>query len=205
MQHKSFASKKDNNVGTWKFDPEVLRIAFCEMIIEDEQPFARGEKPGFKKFMALACTRFTLPSRRTCTRDTVKLYFEEKAKLKIFFKEQWQRVSLTTDGWTSQQQDSYMTVTSHFVDNNWCQHKKIINFFKVKGKKGDDIGKHLQKVLLEWGLEKVVAVIVDNATANDSGVSYLRRQMNSLKTSIAEGRYLHMRCVAHIINLIVQE
>jgi len=28
-------------------------------------------------------------------------------------------------------------------------HKKIISFFKVKGKKGDDIGKHLHKVLLD--------------------------------------------------------
>ena len=29
--------------------------------------------------------------------------------------------------------------------------------------------------------------------------------MNSLKTSIAQGKYLHMRCTAHIVNLIVQE
>jgi len=60
-------------------------------------------------------------------------------------------------------------------------------------------------VLLEWGLDKIMTVTVDNASANDSGVSYLRRQMNSLKTSIAEGKYLHMRCAAHIINLIVQD
>jgi len=67
-----------------------------------------------------------------------------------------------------------MTVTAHFIDNDWCLHKKIISFFKVKGKRGDDIGKHLHKVLLEWGLEKVMTVTVDNASANDSGVSYLR-------------------------------
>jgi len=204
--HQGVLQVKDgSNVGTWKFDPEMLRTAFSEMIIEDELPFAHGEKSGLKKFMALACPRFTLPSRRTCTRDTVKIYFEQKAKLKMFLQENCQRVSLTTDGWTSQQQDSYMTVTAHFIDNNWCLHKKIISFFKVKGKKGDDIGKHLQKVLHDWGLDKVMTVTVDNASANDSGVSYLRKQMNSLKTSIAQGKYLHMRCAAHIVNLIVQE
>ena len=175
------------------------------MIIEDEEPFAKGEKSGFRKFMSVACSRFTLPSRRTCTRDCVQLYFEQKAKLKIFFQEQCNRVCLTTDGWTSQQQENYMTVTAHFIDKDWCLHKKIISFFKVKGKKGDDIGKHLHKVLLEWGLDKIMTVTVDNASANDSGVSYLRRQMNSLKTSIAEGKYLHMRCAAHILNLIVQD
>ena len=98
--------KDGSNVGTWKFDPEMLKTAFSEMIIEDELPFAHGEKSGLKKFMALACPRFTLPSRRTCTRDTVKIYFEQKAKLKMFLQENCQRVSLTTDGWTSQQQDS---------------------------------------------------------------------------------------------------
>jgi len=170
----------------------LLRSAFAEMIIEDEEPFAKGEKPGFRKFMSVACPRFTLPSRRTCTRDCEQLYFEQKAKLKIFFQEQCNRVCLTTDGWTSHQQESYMTVTAHFIDKDWCLHKKIISFFKVKGKKGDDIGKHLHKVLLEWGLDKVMTVTVDNASANDSGVSYLRRQMNSLETSIAEGKYLHI-------------
>lgn len=50
-------------------------------------------------------------------------------------------------------QDSYMTVTAHFIDNDWVLHKKIISFFKVKSKKKDDIGKHLQKVLLDWGLD----------------------------------------------------
>jgi hypothetical protein len=48
-------------------------------------------------------------------------------------------------------------------------------------------------------------VTVDNAGANDSAISYLRRQLNSAKTSIADGKYLHMICVANILNLIVQD
>jgi ssDNA-binding Zn-finger/Zn-ribbon topoisomerase 1 len=67
-------SISQGTVGTWKFDAELLRFAFAEMIIEDEEPFALSEKPGFVKFMSVACLRFTLPSRRTCTRDCVALY-----------------------------------------------------------------------------------------------------------------------------------
>uniref|UniRef100_A0A8R7Q5B9 BED-type domain-containing protein n=1 Tax=Triticum urartu TaxID=4572 RepID=A0A8R7Q5B9_TRIUA len=188
--------------GTWRFDPDDLREAFAEMVIQDELPFCFGEKPGFRKFMSKACPCFKPPSRRTCSRDTMCLFFREKAKLKKFFKDSCQRVCLTTDCWTSQQLDGYMTVTASFIDESWSLHKKIIGFFLVKGHKGDDIGKNLVRCLTEWGLERVMTVTIDNATNNDGGISYLRRQLN--KTNIANGKFLHMRCAAHIVNLIVQ-
>jgi hypothetical protein len=36
-------SISQGTVGTWKFDAELLRSAFAEMIIEDEEPFALSE------------------------------------------------------------------------------------------------------------------------------------------------------------------
>jgi hypothetical protein len=75
----------------------------------------------------------------------------------------------------------------------------------VKGHKGDDIGKNLEQCLMEWGIEKVMTITVDNASSNDGGISYMRKKLNKSKTSIAEGNYLYMRCAAHIINLIVQD
>jgi hypothetical protein len=103
---------------TWRFDQEALRDAFAEMVIEDEQPFCFGEKCGFRKFMSKACPHFQVPSRRTCTRDIVRHYFEEKAKLKKLFKDSCERVCLTTDACTSQVQDGYMTITATFIDEN---------------------------------------------------------------------------------------
>jgi hypothetical protein len=50
-----------------------------------------------------------------------------------------------------------------------------------------------------------MTITVDNASSNDCGVDYVRRQMNNQKTSIALEKYLHMRCAAHIINLIVSD
>jgi hypothetical protein len=127
-----------------KFYPEAIRKAIAEMIIEDELPFATSEKSGFRKLMSIACPRFSMPSRRMATRDAVGIYFEEKAKLKLFMKQSCQRACITTDCWTSQQQDGYMTITAHFIDGDWKLHKKIISFCMVKGHKGDDIGKKLR-------------------------------------------------------------
>lgn len=128
----------------------MLRQAFNEMVIQDELPFAFGGKAGFRKFMFVACPRFEPPSRWTCTRDIIRIYFQEKAKLMHFLKQKCERVCLTTDCWTSQQQDNYITVTAHFVDDNWNLHKKVISFFQVKGHKGGVIGKNLHRCLMEW-------------------------------------------------------
>lgn len=192
-------------VSTWRFDPDELRTSFAEMIIEDELPFVFAERPGFRRFMAKACPRFDVPSRRTATRSCVRVYDAEKAKLKEFFKKSCDRVSLTTDTWTANTQQNYMCVTAHFIDNDWNLHKKIIGFFLVKGHRGEDIGKSLEGCLAEWGIDKVFTITVDNASSNNGAIKYMRRVLNESNCSIAEGEYLHLRCVAHIINLIVTE
>jgi hypothetical protein len=61
------------------------------------------------------------------------------------------------------------------------------------------------RCLVEWGITKIMTITVDNASSNDSGVDYVQRQMNNQKTSIAMGKFLHMRCAAHILNLIVSD
>jgi hypothetical protein len=73
----------------------------------------------------------------------------------------------------------------------------------VKGHKGDDIGKNVLRCMVEWGLERVMTITVDNASANDTAIGYLRRQLS--KTNLASGKYLHMRCTTHIVNLIMHD
>jgi hypothetical protein len=73
------------SVGTWKFDQELIRSAFAEMIIEDEEPFGHGEKLGFRKFMLLALGSLSLleghvlGTRCSCT-------LSRKQNLKCSFK-----------------------------------------------------------------------------------------------------------------------
>ncbi|XBI43967.1 hypothetical protein VPH35_108675 [Triticum aestivum] len=189
----------------WELEPEKMRYALAKMIIMDGLPFSFSERPGFRKLMSKACPWFNVPSRRTTIRDCVSIYYREKEKLKKFFKENCERVSLTTNTWTSMQQQSYMCVTVHFLDTDWKLHKRIIGFFLISCRNGEDIGKDIERCLVYWGLEKVFSITVDDALANDGIISYMKMVMNNAKTSIAEGRYFHMRCATHVINLIVSD
>ncbi|XP_024026908.1 zinc finger BED domain-containing protein RICESLEEPER 2-like [Morus notabilis] len=46
---------------------------------------------------------------------------------------------------------------------------------------------------------------VDNASSNDSMITYLRRKIKGWKGVVLGGEFLHVRCCAHIVNLIVNE
>uniref|UniRef100_A0A803MFV7 Zinc finger BED domain-containing protein RICESLEEPER 2-like n=1 Tax=Chenopodium quinoa TaxID=63459 RepID=A0A803MFV7_CHEQI len=179
-----------------------VREALIHMIIVDELPFKHVEKPGFRHFVQVACPQFHIPSRVTIARDCLKLYYSEKEKLREMFKT-CQRISVTTDTWTSIQRINYMCLTAHFIDNDWKLNKKIINFCPISSHKGEAIGKAVEACLEYWGIDdKLFTVTVDNASSNDVACAHLSRMVRRTGC-INDGKNLHVRCIAHIINLIV--
>nr|XP_016463601.1 PREDICTED: zinc finger BED domain-containing protein RICESLEEPER 3-like [Nicotiana tabacum] len=77
------------------YNVEDIRRAIAGFVIIDEQSFKVVEEEGFKKLMAKALPNFELPSRVTVARDCLKIYQEEKEKLKKLIKNQ--HVYLTSD------------------------------------------------------------------------------------------------------------
>uniref|UniRef100_A0A803LSQ9 BED-type domain-containing protein n=1 Tax=Chenopodium quinoa TaxID=63459 RepID=A0A803LSQ9_CHEQI len=188
-----------------KFDAGSIRKALSFMVIVDELPFKFVEGIGFRHFCGVMEPRFNVPSHITVAKDCFETYLTEKRKLKNVLKRCNSRVSLTTDTWTSIQQINYMCLTVHFIDNDWKLHKRILNFCPISSHKGDDIGKEIEKCLLDWGVENIMCIFVDNASSNDTAIGYLRRKINGWKTGVLKGRFIHMRGVAHIVNFVVSD
>ncbi|KAL5571370.1 hypothetical protein UlMin_020967 [Ulmus minor] len=187
-----------------QFNQLACRQKLCEMIVIDELPFNHVEGQGFKSFCAVIQPRFVIPSRMTVKRDVVKLYLSEMVKLKNELTVAGQRVSLTTDCWTSRQQIPYLCLTAHWIDCNWCLKKRILSFVQIPNHKGDSIAKLIESCLQTWGIEKVYTITLDNASANDVAVGILKRRVNGWNGTVLDGDYMHVRCAAHIINLIVE-
>ncbi|KAH9736326.1 BED-type domain-containing protein [Citrus sinensis] len=176
------------------YNVEACREAIAKFVIKDEMSFRVVEGEGFK-----------VPSRTTIARDILQLYKKTKKDLTDFFVSSHQRVCLTTDTWTSAQNLCYMCLTAHFIDDNWTLHKKILNFCQVADHKGETIGRQIETCLLDWGIERVFTVTVDNASSNDGVVFYLSKVVNNWNSAILGGQNMHLRCSAHILNLIVAE
>ncbi|XP_038686229.1 zinc finger BED domain-containing protein RICESLEEPER 2-like [Tripterygium wilfordii] len=187
-----------------QFNPVRAKKALACMIVKDELPsrFVQGE--GFREFLAEICPKWkNIPSRITISRECILLYEKEKSEMKKAIK--GQRFCLTTDTWTSVQNMNYMCLTGHFIDSNWKMHKRILNFCQVENHKGSTLGKAVETCLLEWGIDKILTLTVDNASSNNLVIDFLKKKTQHRKGTILRHEFLHLRCCAHILNLIVTD
>ncbi|XP_028768435.1 zinc finger BED domain-containing protein RICESLEEPER 2-like [Neltuma alba] len=187
------------------FNQKRCRRALAEFIICDELPFRLVEKQGFKNFVKELEPRFQIPSRTTVARDCWQLYLGEVRILKNLLRQCTNRISLTTDCWTSVQNFNYLCLTAHFIDNDWKLHKRILNFCMIENHRGETIGKTIERCLSDWGIQNVFTITMDNATSNDSALTYLKRRLKNWKGLVCGGDYLQIRCCAHILNLVVND
>ena len=63
----------------------------------------------------------------------------------------------------------------------------------------------LLQTLLEWNIDrKLSTMIVDNCNTNDAVINIILDKLQR-STLVMRGSMLHMRCVAHVLNLIFQD
>lgn len=57
--------------------------------------------------------------------------------------------------------------------------------------------------LLEWGVDSIFTITNDIACSNGVDIEYMKRRIKDKNSTVLESEFLHMRCVAHILNLVV--
>ena len=96
-------------------------------------------------------------------------------------------------------------MSCHFIDDDWKLHKRILNFCIVDNHKEKTIGKMVESCLEEWNIEGIFILTVDNASSNDVAICYLKEATNRWKCTLLGNEFVHVRCCAHILNLIVTD
>lgn len=95
-----------------------------------------------------------------------------------------------------------MCLTAHFIDDNWKLKKRIINFQQVEDHKGETLGRKIESCLIEWNIDSIFTLTVDNASSNNLTIQYLKTITKDWKGIILQHEFIHMRCCAHILNLV---
>jgi hypothetical protein len=129
-----------------------------------------------------------------------------KKKLKVELSKV-DRLGLTTDLWTSSNQTPFMVVSAHYI--HWTLKKKLISFKELPTPHtGVAIADQLIATIVNWKiLEKVASITVDNASSNDVAIARVASILSTRSSTPPDmnGQYFHIRCAAHIINLVVKD
>ncbi|CAN1219568.1 Zinc finger BED domain-containing protein RICESLEEPER 2 [Linum perenne] len=203
--HQNQQLESVNAVETFKYNQTKMREVVCHWIILEEHPLCTADSDMFTYMMKHANTLYQRISRASVTTNLFSTYEIFKRKLHTTLANV-RRVSLTTDMWQSNQTIGYMVVTCHFVDENWRLQKRLLDFCAVPPPhSGLVISDALHKCLVNWDLEKKVwTITVDNATANDVAMRTLKGTLTYLDRLSLDGDLFHVRCCAHIMNILVQ-
>ncbi|KAL1194425.1 putative AC transposase [Cardamine amara subsp. amara] len=190
--------------GNRKLDMIVFRELIGLAIIEHGLPYSFVEYRRIKEAFLYANSSIEFWTRNTAVADCLKIYEKEKMKLRNTLNEIPGRFCLTTDLWRALTVEGYMCLTAHYIDSDWNLQAKILAFCKFPPSHiGAAIATKVLALLKDWGLEKIVFTItVDNASSNDNMQGILKKQLR--KSLVCNGEFFHIRCVAHILNLIVQ-
>ncbi|KAK9750611.1 hypothetical protein RND81_02G208000 [Saponaria officinalis] len=190
-----------------EFDQDFSKRKLVTAIVLHEYPLSMVDHFGFRDFIKSLNPTFKMISRNTLKNDIFTMYKDKNLSLKRLLEHNDSRVAVTTDIWTAtNQKKGYMAVTSHFIDQNWVLRNRTLRFYFVPCPHTKGVlAKVLMDCLSQYCLEsKISSVVVDNCTANDAMIKILLKNFEK-KCLMLKGSFLHLRCSAHILNLIVKD
>ncbi|XP_035442823.2 E3 SUMO-protein ligase ZBED1 [Spodoptera frugiperda] len=179
---KPLSSKKNDH----------LNKLLVKVFTKNYLSFHLVESPEFKDFVKELNPAYNLPSRKTLSNALLtNLYNSTKESVKSEL-HQAEYVCLTTDGWTSSPNDSYIAVTVHLFNHQAHLKTFLLECIQFSDSHtAENLAKELKRISDLWEItDKIVAATSDNAF--------------NIKAAIRLNNWKHVACFAHTINLIVQ-
>ncbi|CAL9012312.1 unnamed protein product [Prunus brigantina] len=191
-------------ISSFKYSHAKMRVELARFIACAKLPFRFAENRCFERFVQVALQpEFKKVSRNTNRSDVVKLYDKEKKKLMNVFSTLKGFIAVTSNMWDGGNNLPFICVTAHYIDENWLLQKRIIAFHLLEfPHTGSSIFHAMMNVFKEYNItHKIFSITFDNASNNSSTIEQFKHVLHPSYG----GNFFHMRCVCHIINLMVQD
>lgn len=188
----SFRAKLPQNSARAK----EITSAIGVFVASDMRPYSVVENAGFKHLISVLEPRYEVPSRSHLTTNVLPAMYENvKAKV-IEDLSNAELIALTTDGWTSRATQSYMTITAHYINDDWEIENPVLQTRPIyDAHTSENLAEVLREAVVEWKLDRpnvTIPVTTDNA----------KNIVNATKEA---GLSPHIGCFAHTVNLASQK
>ena len=168
------------------------------MMIHDFQPYSFVEDRGFSELMHQLEPCYQIPNRTTFSRSVVpSLYKEARKKVELKLSDvlhNKNKMSLTTDIWTSEANDAYLGLTCHYLLADCELVSLCLAVEPFTGRHaGVNIASCLKQILKDFNIDSaaVSAVITDNASNMD--------------LALCLGEWNSRHCFGHTLQLAIDD
>ncbi|KAL4398500.1 hypothetical protein AHAS_Ahas01G0298100 [Arachis hypogaea] len=152
--------------------------------------------------------KFLNPSIQLWSGDKYKNVLGEvfrsmKEDVKTMLEHVSSKFSITLDFWTSFEQIFYMSVTCHWIDENWCFQKLLLDISYIPYPCGGaEIYRSLIKVLKFYNIEnRIMSCTHDNSQGALQACHTLKENLDGQKI----GPFCYIPCAARTLNSIIDD
>ncbi|XP_054283311.1 zinc finger BED domain-containing protein 4-like [Macrosteles quadrilineatus] len=179
--------------------PRHIQItkAVTRMITTDLHPYSLVEEASFKNLMDILEPRYQLPSRTTFSRTLVpELYKSERERIKSTITEDAKSLlsmSLTTDTWTSRANDSFMSLTLHYLSKDFDYKSFVLGNKNItEAHTSLFLLGQLEEMVENWELPKIPIYVLSDNAAN-------------IKAALDKSSWERIPCFAHTLQLAIHD
>jgi hypothetical protein len=185
------------------------RAALVYMIVENRLSFSLVESPSFHTFLLTMnpeASRLIPRSHNTIKQDILSEWLLKKEEIKKELREARSYLNISLDVWTSPNRILYLGIVGHYVrkNGNYTQ-TRLLGMKQIFRHSAIDQWNTLQPLLEEYDqLDSLGFIIGDNATTNDKLCRVISTWMIKERGIDWNAEHSRIRCLGHMINLIVQ-
>jgi hypothetical protein len=137
---------------------------------------------------------------------TLSDWYEKKLSLQRYLHTAVSKINISLDIWTSTNRILFFGVVGHFVCHGSCSiSKSLLALRQIGGHSGEEQFKLLRTILDEYEISDKLGVIIgDNVGSNDTLCRTICKWYQDEHGKVWDPEEHRIRCLGHIINLIVQ-
>ncbi|XP_039519610.1 E3 SUMO-protein ligase ZBED1-like [Pimephales promelas] len=167
--------------------------AITNHICKDMVPAYIVSKDGFRRLIQTLDKRYQLPSRTHFTRVAIPEMYEKcKAGVEYELKKV-KFYATTTDMWSSRTMEPYMSLTVHYIDDNYeIKSRCLQTAYFPENHTGENIAQGLKEALASWGLceDQQVSITTDNGS--------------NIVKAVTLNNWTRLQCFGHRLHLAIE-
>jgi hypothetical protein len=197
-------------------NPSKYKELLLQFVVSNNLSIRLVKSYSFRELVQFLSPMTTAISARTIHRELQRQFSYHRGQLQLELNShiiKGGRISITTDAWSARNYTDYAAITAHWINDKWQQKSRVLDVIHLQEPihSGEYLAQQLAIVTDDMGITGAVFTCTrDNASANTVMLAEYEKIARDQEVTtqqpwtfkVKEG---DVRCIAHIINIAVQD